>query len=83
MVARSLEQMMAECEKYEFVSRAVLTSIATNERSVDNHKSTEKVDRRTDAALLLTEPDMLYSTLFMGNPCDTTQITSSNTLLLI
>jgi hypothetical protein len=43
----------------------------------------EKVDRRTDAALLPTELDMLYFTLSTVNPCGTTQITSLSTLLLI
>ena len=61
----------------------VLTLVDINVPSVDNHKSSERVDKPTDVVLLLTEPDTLFSTLSMANLSDTTQITLSNTLRLI
>jgi hypothetical protein len=48
----------------------------TNERSVDSPKSLAKVARHTDAALPLTEPAMLSSTLFTDNLSGTTPSTS-------
>lgn len=46
---------------------AMLTFAVTSVLSVVNHRSLERVDKHTDAALLLTELDTLFSTLFTAN----------------
>ena len=43
------------------------TKTATSVLSVDSLRNSEKVDRHTDAALLLTEPAMLSSTHYTDN----------------
>ena len=72
--------MMARCKTHQTIPMSLLTSVATNVLSVDNHKSLERVGRHTDAVLRQIEPDMLCFTLSMANPCDTTRTTSLNTL---
>lgn len=56
----------------------VLTSTVTSVPSVVNLRSSERVDRHTDAVLPLTEPDMLSYTPSTVNLYDTTPTTSSN-----
>jgi hypothetical protein len=64
--------------QFDYGEVLLLTLKATNVPSVDNLKSSERVDRRIDAVLQLTEPAMLFYTLSMVNHCDTTLITLSN-----
>jgi hypothetical protein len=58
----------------------MLTSVATNVHSEVNRKSSERVDKHTDAALQLIELDTLSSTPSTVNLSDITQITLSNIL---
>jgi hypothetical protein len=58
---------------------AILTFIATNVPSEVNHKSSERVDKHTDAALPPTELDTPSYTHFTVNLYATTQTTLSNT----
>ena len=53
---------------------------ATNEPSAVNHKSMEKVVKRTDVALQQTGQATLSFTLYTDNRYDTTQHTLSNSL---
>jgi hypothetical protein len=83
MVVLSQERTMARCMLIELFSIAMLTFIATNERSEVNRKNSAKVDKHIDAVLLPTEPGMRFSTHYMANLFDTTPTTSSNTSHLI
>lgn len=71
---------MARCKQNLNIQVGLLTSSATNVLSEVNRKSSERVDKHTDAVLLLIELDMPSFTLYTVNLSDTTQITLSNIL---
>ena len=72
--------MMARCMYLCGVEEAVLTSAATNVLSVVNRKTSERVDKHTDAVLQQIELDTPFFTLSTANPSDITRTTLSNTL---
>jgi hypothetical protein len=62
----------------QYLVTAYLFDVVTSVLSVDSLRNTARADRHTDAALPLTVPATLFSTLSTDNRYDTTPSTSSS-----